>query len=100
MSYKQMVATADVDSLMGAERDLLLKYYLTKKVYSHKRQKITYGVGIGAFYKNGDDYVLAEYEEANGITHDPEVAMSIANILRSGAVTPVTLLDILDDMEI
>lgn len=73
------------------EREMVLEYFVLKDV-DEMSQTATYGAKI----RKADDG-KDETETVTGITHSNEVITDLVNLLLEHIVTPISLVDIIDD---
>ncbi len=93
MIFMQFIGNVIIKDAL--DNNIILKYHILKKFYKHKRQKICYGICVEKY--TGD---LVEKETIENLTFDSEAAYEIANKLLVSTVTPMTLAEVLDDMEL
>ena len=100
MVFKQTLNTAKINNseIEAHDGEFFVDYYLVKKMYNHRRQKICYGVGIEKYLIADGSKKPLEFEEVEDISHDSDDAVRILKILYENTVTPMTIFDILDDL--
>jgi hypothetical protein len=99
--FKQVLNTAKIKVKAqddSHDNEFFIDYYLVKRMYNHRRQKICYGVGIEKYSMLGDSKQSLEQEEAENLSYDSDVIIQIIKKLYEGKVTPMTLLEVLDDI--
>ncbi len=75
-------------------KQIQLKYFITRKFYLHKNQKILYGVAI----ELSSPGQPTERECVENLTFELNEAYEIIKVMSDNTVTPATMLDVLDDM--
>lgn len=75
------------------QREMVLEYYLMTGTDSDNCTDY-YGVQIRK-HENGN--VKEEVETVNGLTDSREFAVQLVNVLLENAVTPISMVDIIDD---
>ncbi len=75
-------------------KHIQLKYFITRKFYLHKNQKILYGIAI----EQSSEGLPTERECVENLTFELNEAYEIIKIMSDNTVTPTTMLDVLDDM--
>ena len=102
MLFKQTLNTVKISNpeCEQQEEEFLVDYYLVKKMYNHRRQKICYGVGIEKYLIVDGGKKSLELEEVEDISHDSDDAVRILKILYENTVTPMAIFDVLDDIMI
>ena len=75
------------------ERKMLLNYSLTEKLEETNQSDPFYGIQIS---KKLDDSV--EIEEVSGISYSKEAVISLIKKLFQYEVTPISMIEILDDL--
>ncbi|SES64657.1 DUF6514 family protein [[Clostridium] polysaccharolyticum] len=73
------------------EREMCLEYFILKEQNEHDNT-VTYGAKI-CKTENGID----EVEEVKGITDSSKVIISLADMLLENTVTPISMVDVIDD---
>jgi len=100
MIFKQVLNTAQVASAGEEEHfdEFFLDYYLVKKMHNHRRQKICYGIGVEKYLINGSGKQSLEFEEVEDMSHDSDDVVNILKTLYENTVTPMSVLEVLDDI--
>lgn len=103
MIFKQVVNTAKVGSSESDDHadyvgEFFVDYYLVKKMHNHRRQKICYGIGVEKYLIMDGDKKSLEFEEVEDISYDSDDTIKILKTLHENTVTPMSVLDILDDI--
>ncbi len=92
MLSSQMIKSCNVITEEG--KQIFLRYFITRKFYLHKTQKIMYGIAIEQTMQNKP----TEIETIENITYDLNIAYETIKLMSENMVTPVTMLDVLDDL--
>lgn len=100
MAKYQQAATAVLADEQGSKWELI---YYVQIFDDASTGLITYGIKIercchGKNQKNNQEKIQLNSEETLGLTHSYEEAQSWAQKLANGAVTPVCLHDVIDDL--
>ena len=100
MIFKQKLNTAKV-SISETEThgdEFFVDYYLVKRMYNHRRQKICYGIGIEKYLILNGEKKSLELEEIEDVSHDSDEIVQILKVLHENTVTPMAIFDVLDDL--
>ena len=100
MVFKQTLNTAKVSNSETETHDdeFFVDYYLVKRMYNHRRQKICYGIGIEKYLMLNGDKKSLDLEEIEDISHDSDEIVQILKVLYENTVTPMAIFDVLDDL--
>ncbi len=91
MKIKTLVGVRKVENEMGGE--ITLAYYLTEETRKKDQGESLYGAGIVKKTKEGE-----ESEWLDGLSHIRERAEGLLACLMQGAVTPLSMAAVTDDL--